>query len=183
MSGHSKWNNIKNKKGVIDAKKSAVFTHIAKNIRIVVKSGGAIDPKFNVSLRLWMEKAREANMPKEKVQKAINSGLGKGTDGKIIHEIHYEVFGPFGVAMIIVAFTDNPNRTSAELKSILNKNEGNMSGPGSVFYMFDFDKKTQEFKCKMPLELELAQKEKISHLKQQLEDLDEVENIYVAAQL
>lgn len=180
MSGHSKWNNIKNKKGAADAKRSAVFTQIAKNIRIAVKDGGSGDPKFNSGLRLQVEKARQANMPKDKIQKAIDAGLGKSADGKIIQEIRYEGFFPFGVATIIVAFTDNPNRTSAELKNLLNKNGGSMGAPGSANYMFRFDKENQEYVCDMPIELDETQKEKIENLKEKIEELKDVENIYLA---
>ena len=180
MSGHSKWNNIKQKKGAEDAKKARVYTQMTKNIRIAVKQGGSGDPNFNPGLRAWVEKAREVNMPKDKIQKAIDSGLGKGSGGAAIQEINYECFGPGGVGMIIMAATDNTNRTSSELKSILTRAGGSMGGPGSVSYMFEFDKEAQEFKCVMPLEVDEVARVKIEDLIDALSEVEGVEGIYPA---
>ncbi|MDR0463027.1 MAG: YebC/PmpR family DNA-binding transcriptional regulator [Pseudomonadales bacterium] len=179
MAGHSKWNNIKNKKGAEDAARAKVFTYLAKNIRLAAKQGNNGDPNTNPSLRLWVDKAKDANMPKDKIEKAINAGLGKGSGG-VINEINYEAFGPGGVGMIISAATDNNNRTSGELKAILTRNEGSMAGPGSASYLFDFDKEKQEFICKMPMEIDDQTREKLDVLVDKLFEVDGVEGVYCA---
>lgn len=135
MSGHSKWNNIKNRKGAVDAQRAKVFSLAAKAIRVAVKEGKSADPKANNSLRLALEKARAANMPKDKIQRAIDTGLGK-RDGKSIQEMLYEGFGPGGVGVMIAAVTDNPQRTAAEIRLILSRHQGNLGGPGSAQYLF-----------------------------------------------
>lgn len=178
MAGHSKWNNIKQKKGAEDAKKARVYTQMAKNIRISVKQGGSGDPGANPSLRMWIDKARAVNMPKDKIQKAIDSGLGKGAAG-VIQEINYECFGPNGVGMVIMAATDNTNRTSGELKSLLTRAGGSMGGPGSVSYMFEFDKEAQEFKCIMPMEVDAETREKTEELIDTINEIEGVEGVYV----
>ena len=138
MSGHSKWNNIKNKKGAEDSKKAKIFGQLSKNIRLAVKTGGSGDPKFNPSLRLLLEKTREANMPREKVQKAIDAGLGKG-GAATITEVIYEAFGPGGAGLMIVILTDNPNRTTPEIRNILHTHGGSLGAPHSVRYQFTRD--------------------------------------------
>lgn len=135
MSGHSKWNNIKNKKAAVDAKKSKMLGLLARQIRNAVKEGKSGDPQFNPTLRTLLDKARAENMAKEKIQKAIDSGLGKGA-GANAREIIYEGFGPGGVGMLVVAFTENLNRTSPEIKSIFSKAGGSLGAPGSAMYLF-----------------------------------------------
>ena len=178
MSGHSKWSNIQAKKGVTDAKKARIFAQYAKNIRISVKQGGNGDPNSNANLRMWMDKARLANMPKDKIQKAIDVGLGKGSGGAQIQEINYECFGADGVGLIIMATTDNANRTSSELKALLTRNGGAMGGPGSVAYMFTFDKEKQAFICQMPMEASPETRTKIEKLTDALLEVEGVEGIY-----
>ena len=177
MSGHSKWNNIKNKKGAEDAKRAQIFTGLVKNIRIAAKNGG--DVNSNPTLRLWVDKAKAANMPKEKVQKAIDIGSGKIAGGTM-QEITYEAFGPGGVGLMIMTVTDNTNRTSSELKAILTRNEGSMAGPGAASYMFEFDKQTQEYKVTMPLEISKTDREKLEELKEKLSEVEGVEGVYAA---
>ncbi|HEV2339316.1 MAG TPA: YebC/PmpR family DNA-binding transcriptional regulator [Patescibacteria group bacterium] len=135
MSGHSKWATIKRQKGVNDAKRGALFTKLSKAITIAVQQGGGIgDPSQNFKLRLVMETARGANMPKENIQRAIERATEK--NAQALEEVVYEGFGPGGIAVLVEAATDNKNRTTSEVQNIFNKNGGNMGQPGSVAYMF-----------------------------------------------
>ena len=136
MSGHSKWTQIKRQKGVTDKKKGQAFTKIAKAITIAVKQGGGGDPAQNFRLRLAIEQARAINTPKENIERAIEKGMGKN-DGGGLEEIVYEAFGPSGIAIIIEATTDNKQRTTPEVKSILEKNGGTLAAPGAVSYQFE----------------------------------------------
>ena len=182
MSGHSKWNNIKHKKEATDAKKAKAFSQASKMIRIAVKEGKSGDPQSNSALRLALEKARAVNMPKDKVQRAIDRGLGKTKSGASLQEIVYEAFGSLGEAYMIVALTDNPNRTSAEIKYIFSRAGGSLGGPGSAGYMF---KRTQagDFEANIPLEVDDGATEKINHLMDQLRALDDVEDVYTSASI
>lgn len=135
MSGHSKWNNIKNRKAATDAVKGKVFGQLARHIRAAVRENGSGDPQSNSTLRTLLEKARDENMPKEKVQRAIDAGLGKGGAGEV-KEIVYEGFGPGGVAFLVVVLTDNANRTTGEIKNIFSERHGSIGSPGSASYMF-----------------------------------------------
>ncbi len=177
MSGHSKWNNIKNKKGAEDAKRAQAFTALVKNIRLAAKSGG--DPNANPTLRAWVEKAKEANMPKDKIQKAIDIGSGKLNAGQM-QEINYECFGPGGVGMIVMAVTDNNNRTSSELRAVLTRAGGSLGGPGCTSYMFAFDKEKQEFQVTMPLAVENETREAMSELIEKISQIEGVEGIYTS---
>jgi len=136
MSGHSKWSTIKRKKEALDQKKGSVFTKLAKGISVAVKKGGGGDPEMNFALRLAVEKARAANMPKDNIQRAIDRGLGKG-GGAEYEEIVLEGYGPGGIAVIVEAVTDNRNRTVSELKNMFEKQGGRLAEPGSVLYQFD----------------------------------------------
>jgi YebC/PmpR family DNA-binding regulatory protein len=133
MSGHSKWATIKRAKGAADAKKGAVFTKLSKNISLAAKQGK--DPEFNPSLRAAIEAAKEANMPKDNIEKAVLRGAGE-LPGQVIEEIVYEGYGPNGIALMMRAATDNTNRTSSFLKSTLHKHGGNLGGPGAVGFLF-----------------------------------------------
>lgn len=135
MSGHSKWANIKRKKGVNDAQRSAVFTKMSRIISTAVHEGGGIgDPDKNFKLRLAVDRAKAVNMPKDTIQRAIDKAAGG--DGSQMKEMLYEGFGPHGVAVLIAATTDNPNRTYAEVKLALEKNGGKMASPNAVAYQF-----------------------------------------------
>lgn len=177
MAGHSKWHNIKNRKAAVDSKKGKIFSQLAKNIRMAVKEGDSGDPRFNANLRLLMEKAREANMPKEKVQKAIDVGLGKGA-GANVQEVVYEGFGPHGVAFMVVTMTNNVNRTAGEIRNIFSKAGGSLGTPGCVRYMFTRGE-SNEFVLVMPMVIE---DEAIQHDLQdfidQLREHDDVEDVY-----
>lgn len=135
MAGHSKWHNIKNTKAAADAKKSKIFGQLSRQIRVSVKENGSGDPQHNATLRTILEKARAENMPKEKIQRAIDAGLGKGAGGEL-REIVYEGFGPGGVGMLVVATTDNLNRTSSEIRNIFSQGNGSLGSPGSAKYLF-----------------------------------------------
>lgn len=181
MSGHSKWSTIKHKKGIIDAKKGKVFSQISKAIRIAVKEGKSGDPDQNPTLRLAVEKARAANMPNQNVQRAIDRGLGKSASGRVIQEIAYEGFGPQGVAFVIVAMTENTQRTSANLRNILSKAGGSLGGPGSVMYMFERAENGDYISTMaMPVEDETLQ-QKVEDLMDLLREDEDVEDVYTSA--
>jgi len=135
MSGHSKWSQIKRQKAVTDKKKGNLFTKLAKTITIATKQGGP-DPDSNFKLRLAIDKARSSNMPNDNIERAIKRGSGE-TGENTIEEVIYEAFGPGGSAIIIEATTDNKNRTTAEIRNILSKHQGNLGNSGSVIWMFD----------------------------------------------
>ncbi len=135
MSGHNKWSTIKHKKGAADAKRSKIFTKILKEITIAARLGGG-DPGGNPRLRSAMDKARENNMPKDNMERAIKKGTGE-LEGVNYEEITYEVYGPGGAALIVEVMTDNVNRTVAEMRSILNKHNGNLGKSGAVSWKFD----------------------------------------------
>lgn len=136
MSGHSKWSQIKRQKGVADVKRGKTFTKVANAIIVAVKDGKSGDPNTNFKLRLMIEQARAVNMPKDNIQKAIDRALGKGEAGQL-EEITYEGYGPFGVAFMVEATTDNKNRTTAEVKNVFERVGGSLGGPGSVAWMFE----------------------------------------------
>jgi YebC/PmpR family DNA-binding regulatory protein len=182
MAGHSKWNNIKNKKGAADEKRGKLFTQLSKLIKSAVKEGGSGDPQSNPGLRLIVEKARAANMPKEKIQKAIDRGLGKSNTGATLQEIKYEGFGPQGVAFIVAAVTDNPNRTSGEMKFIFSRAGGSLGGPGSVSYMFTRDQ-AGEYSATMPMAIEDAEtQEQLQKLIDTLRENEDIEDVYCAGE-
>jgi YebC/PmpR family DNA-binding regulatory protein len=135
MSGHSKWSTIKRAKGVADIKRGQTFTKVAKAITLAAKLGNSGDPGANPRLRMVLEEAKSVNMPKENINRAIEKGMGAGKEA--IEELTYEGFGPGKVAFIVEAVTDNRLRTNQEIKSIFDRNGGNLGGPGSVSYMFD----------------------------------------------
>ena len=136
MSGHNKWSKIHRKKEIQDQKKGGLFTKLGKDITIAVKQGGGGDPENNFALRLAVEKARAANMPKDNIQRAIDRGLGKTGEGEMM-ELMLEGYGPEGMAVIVQAITDNRNRTVAEVKNFFDKNGGSLAEPGSVMYQFE----------------------------------------------
>lgn len=136
MSGHSKWATTKRKKGAIDAKRSKVFTKVAKLITIAARDGKSGDINMNPSLRLAVDNAKAVSMPKENIEKAIKRGIG-GTDGGAqLAEVIYEAYGPGGVAILIECLTDNKNRALGEIKTVLNKMGGSLASAGSVSYLF-----------------------------------------------
>lgn len=134
MAGHSKWANIKHKKAHVDAKRGAAFTKIVRLIVAAVKKGGP-DPEMNPSLRLAVEKARSANMPKDNIERAIKKAAGD-SEANQFEELLYEGYGPSGVAIVVEALTDNKNRTTPEVRKIFEKAGGNLGEMGCVNWMF-----------------------------------------------
>jgi YebC/PmpR family DNA-binding regulatory protein len=134
MAGHSKWANIKHRKAAADSKKGKVFTRLIREITVAAKAGGG-DPDSNPRLRLSLEKAREANMTKDSVTRAIQRGTGE-LEGVSYEEVRYEGYGPAGAAVLIDCLTDNRTRTVAEVRHAFSKNGGNLGSDGSVGYLF-----------------------------------------------
>jgi YebC/PmpR family DNA-binding regulatory protein len=135
MSGHSKWHNIKLRKGKADAQRGALFSKLSKEIILAAKSGSP-DPEANYRLKMAVDKARENNVPADNIKRAI--ARASGADGeREIEEIRYEGYGPGGLAVVIDAATDNRNRTASEIRFLFTRNEGNLGETGSVGWMFD----------------------------------------------
>jgi YebC/PmpR family DNA-binding regulatory protein len=134
MSGHSKWAQIKRQKGANDAKRGQLFTKLGREIAVAARDGG--DPNANSRLRLAVQRARDANMPIDTIERAIKRGAGHG-EGADYHEMSYEGYGPGGVAVLVDVLTDNRNRTAAEVRSAFNKAGGNLGESGSVRWLFD----------------------------------------------
>lgn len=171
MSGHSKWSTIKHQKEAKDQKRGIVFTKLGRAIAVAVRQGGSTDPETNFGLRLAVERAKGANMPKDNIQKAIERGSGKEEgSGLSLKEVAYEGFGPQKVAIVVETLTDNSNRTVSELKKIFDRGGGSLSSPGSVAYLFDkagmlfLDKEVQAEEMMLKL-IDLG-----------AEDVEEVEN-------
>ena len=136
MSGHSKWSTIKRKKGAEDAKRGKIFTRVTREIMMAAREGGP-DPESNSALRLAIDKAKDANMPKDNIERAVNRGAGVGDDAAAMEEILYEGYCPHGVAIVVNVVTDNRNRTLADLKYVLNRNGGNLATAGAVTWQFE----------------------------------------------
>ncbi len=177
MSGHSKWANIKRKKEANDKLKSNVFSKLSRQITVAVLEGGGItDPENNVKLRLAIEKAHSFNMPKENIKRAIDRAIGPNKSE--IKEMIYEGFAPNGVCLMILAHTDNQNRTLSEIRNILEKHGGKLGNNGSVSYLF--------LKCGLiTINKSSITQEKILDFAEALEiiDIDEDENnfyIYIS---
>jgi YebC/PmpR family DNA-binding regulatory protein len=136
MSGHSKWASIKHKKAVVDQRRGQHFTKLTRAITVAAREGGG-DIEGNAGLALAVQKARDASMPKDNIERAIAKGTGEGIDADQIETVLYEGYGPGGVALLIEALTDNRNRTGADVRHALSKHGGNLGEPGSVSYLFD----------------------------------------------
>jgi len=136
MSGHSKWSSIKHKKGAADAKRGQLFTKLARAITVAARDGGS-DPEGNPTLATAIQKARDASMPKDNIQRAIDRGSGIGVDAAAIESVLFEGYGPGGAAILVEALTDNRNRTSADVRHAFNKHHGNLGEPGSVAWIFE----------------------------------------------
>src|ERR671922_1676153 len=136
MAGHSKWASIKHKKKAVDAKRGALFTKLTRAITVAAREGGG-DPDGNPALALAIQKARDASMPKDNIERAIAKGTGEGADAEALEAVMYEGYGPGGVAILVEALTDNRNRTGADMRHIFGRNGGNLGEPGSVAYLFE----------------------------------------------
>lgn len=138
MSGHSKWATIHRQKEIKDAKRGQQFTKMANFISVAVREGGGVgDPEANFKLRLAIEKAREVNMPKENIQRAIEKGKGLGAGGQTLEGVLYEGYGPSGVGVLVEAVTDNKQRTSQVVKNLFDRSGGSLAGPGAVSFQFE----------------------------------------------
>ncbi|HUL93127.1 MAG TPA: YebC/PmpR family DNA-binding transcriptional regulator [Burkholderiales bacterium] len=134
MAGHSRWANVKHKKAAADAKKGKIFTRLIKEVTVAARLGGA-DPGMNPRLRLAIDKAYDANMPKDTIERAVKRGAG-GLEGANYEEIRYEGYGLGGAAVMVDCLTDNRTRTVAEVRHAFTKNGGNLGTDGSVAYLF-----------------------------------------------
>ncbi|MBL7157350.1 MAG: YebC/PmpR family DNA-binding transcriptional regulator [Candidatus Omnitrophica bacterium] len=135
MSGHSKWASIKHKKGAQDAKRGKLFTKLIREITVSARQSGG-SPDSNPRLRLAIQRAKDANMPQNNIERALKKGTGE-LEGTHYEEITYEGYGPGGVAIIIDVLTDNKNRATGEIRNIFSKKGGNMAGQGSVSWIFE----------------------------------------------
>jgi YebC/PmpR family DNA-binding regulatory protein len=136
MSGHSKWASIKHKKAVVDSRRGKLFTKLARAITTAARDGGG-ELEGNPALQLAVQKAKDASMPKDNIERAIAKGTGAGADTDAIQDVMYEGYGPGGVALLIEAMTENRNRTGADVRHALAKHGGSLGEPGSVAYLFD----------------------------------------------
>lgn len=134
MAGHSKWSTIKRKKGALDAKRSKIFSRLSKEISVAVKQGSSPDPDFNPRLRLAIQNAKGANMPKDNIERAIKKG---GQDSEDFLEINFEGYGSHGVAIFVECLTDNNHRTVANVRAAFNKYSGTLGTKGSLSFIFD----------------------------------------------
>ncbi len=137
MSGHSKWHNIQGKKGKADKARANTFTKLSRAITITAQTGGG-DPTMNFGLRLAIDKAKEANMPKDNIERAIKKGIGELSDGIQLQELVYEGYGPGGVALMVESVTDNTNRALTEIKNVFTKMGGSLGAKGSVAWQFEY---------------------------------------------
>ncbi len=135
MSGHSHWATIRRKKGAADAKKGAVFTRLAREILMAARDGGG-DPGMNFRLALAVDRARASNMPKDSIDRAIKRGTGDAKDGTVMEQVFYEGYAAHGVAVMVECYTENRNRTVAEIRHILSRSGGTMAEAGAVGWQF-----------------------------------------------
>jgi YebC/PmpR family DNA-binding regulatory protein len=136
LSGHSKWSTIKRKKGAQDAKRGALFGKLSRAITVAAREGGG-DPEMNPALSLAVHKAREANMPNDNIQRAIDKGTGAHGEAETYERITYEGYAPGGVAVMVEVLTDNRNRAASDVRYIFSKNGGKLGTSGSVAYLFE----------------------------------------------
>jgi len=135
MSGHSKWSTIKHQKSAEDKKRGKLFSRLVKAIMIAAREGGG-DPQANAKLRMAIDQAKQANMPKENIKRAVERGEGKDGSSQL-ERVVYEGYGPAKIAVMAECITDNKNRTAAEVKSFFERNDGGLGSPGSVAYLFE----------------------------------------------
>jgi len=174
VSGHSHSRTIKHRKDAIDAKRGKIFSKISRLLSIAAKEKGS-DPETNPKLKLAIEKAKQVNMPKDNIERAIKRGAGQ-IEGVNIEEFIYEAYGPAGVALIIEGITDNKNRTLAEIKHTLTRFGGKLADSGSVKYLFD--KKGEDWQPKYPLEVDQKITEQLEKLFEVLDENEDIQEIY-----
>lgn len=175
MSGHSHASNIKRKKDAEDSKRGKLFSKLSRLISIAAKEKGG-NPESNPRLRQAIEDAKKANMPKDKIEKAVKKGTGE-IEGEQINKLIYETYGPGGIAILIEVITDNKNRSVSEIKQILNKYNSKLADQGSVLFMFE--EKDSQWIPKYPFEInDEKTKKQINNLIETLKDNDEVQEVY-----
>lgn len=177
MSGHSKWSQIKRQKGVSDAAKSKVFSKFAREITLESKkaSGSVSSP----SLAAVIARAKASNMPKENIERAVAKGISK--DGGDLEQVVYELYGPSGMPIVVVAVTDSRNRTTQEIKSMLNKNGYELGVPGSAAWAFA-KSPDGRYAANAPMPVAPADEEKLIALLTMLDELDDTQEVYSAAE-
>jgi len=180
MSGHNKWSKIHRAKGIADQKRGREFSRLSQMIALAVKAGKSDDADMNPSLRMLLEKAREINMPKDNVQRAIDRGAGKGEGGAALEEVTYEGYGPGGVAFIVRTETTNRNRSLMEVKGVFDRFGGSLGSPGSAAYAFRAEGGGYEPIIKVPVSGEVAGK--IEAMVETLEGYEDVERVANNAQ-
>jgi YebC/PmpR family DNA-binding regulatory protein len=173
MSGHSKWHNIKRKKGKEDAKRGKIFSKMSRLISVAAREGGG-DPDANPALRLAIQKAKDVNMPKDNIERAIKKGTGE-LEGAEYKEAIYEGYGPEGGAFLLQCLTDNHNRTVSEIRSLFGKFGGSLGEKGSTAYIFDSDNKEPTFTIEIT---DQNKAEKVDDLVEELEDHDDIQEIF-----
>ncbi|MEX0652191.1 MAG: YebC/PmpR family DNA-binding transcriptional regulator [Candidatus Paceibacterota bacterium] len=172
MSGHNKWSKIKHKKAATDAQKSKIFGKLGK--LIVVESKQAKGDENSPGLRAAIEKAKQANMPNDNIARAVQKG--KNDTGVALEALLYEVYGPGGVAIMISGFTDNRNRTAAEIKHLLTKQGLTLAAPGAASWAFQKD--TDEYTAKTTVEISKDDNEKLERLIETILDHDDVQDVF-----
>ncbi len=172
MAGHNKWSKIKRQKAAEDAKRSRIFSKLSKKLSVAAREVGG-EPEMNPKLSMLIDKAKDANMPKDNIEKAIKKGTGELKGAEDFEEAVYEGYAPFGVALVVKTITDNKNRTVAEIRNILEKGEGSLGTLGSASYIFD-----KEMVPSFEVPLDEDQYEKVSLLVEELEDHDDVVEVY-----
>ncbi len=180
MSGHSKWSNIKHKKAETDKKRAALFNKIAKAITVEARERGG-DPEKNPTLNNLIEKAKEANMPKEKIEKAIKRGTGELKEKTNLEESIMEAYTSEGAAILIKVITDNKNRTASELRNILSNHGGKLTEEGSAKFLFEKverEKGVIEWQPKAVIPVGEDAKNKLKSLFEELDQQDDVQEIY-----
>ncbi len=176
MSGHSKWKQIKQRKGAVDAKKSREFSKFARIIAVESRAaGGKVD---SPNLRAAIERARAIDMPKENIERAVARGAGEG--GATLEQVTYECYGPGGVAMLIETFTDSRNRTNQELKHLMSEMGYALATPGAAAWAFSKDTEGS-LVAQSTIPLSEEDEGKLAELVEKLESRDDVENVYTNA--
>ena len=174
MSGHSHWAGIKHQKAINDAKRGKLFSKLGKTISVAAREKGR-DETMNPKLRLAVEKAHEANMPKENIERAVKRGTGE-LEGATLEEITLEIYGPEGIAILVEGITDNKNRTLSEIKKILSLHNAKLATEGSVKWAFT--QSGGEWIPKFPMEVSSQQRETLKGLFEALDDYEDVQEIY-----
>lgn len=173
MSGHNKWSQIKNKKGAADAKRSKLFSMLVRMITMEAKKAGG--NKEAPGLKAAIVRAKEANMPLDNIERAIQKGFGGGAEN--FEEVTYEAYGPAGIALIIIGVTDNKNRTTPEIKHILSDHSGSLGAQGSTMWAFTKNEEGN-FIPQNPVPLSDNDKEKLLALIEEIEGHEDIKNIY-----